>query len=410
MNLNGYAIRAVVHQDNNLHFYDQNKSGYDRCIGADAGIACTMFKHINASLVVKQSDDFGRIDVAGKPQGSVGDVLSSTVDIALFGTFIRDYWKLQTYPFHFHAIKILSLKDSVKYNDAIVVMFTLKVLLVLISSCLVGVFGLKYYFKLSSFAAASEILQMLTGTSYLIQQRISFGALILFSFQIYLFGITTFIQIFLSSSATVAYQNPYYIDSVEDLIESKYHVYGQKSHKELILQTEIRNRYHFDGYFGECAERLLKGDHIVCVHPELYVKLFLEESKLIHISKSNVAERSYSYTCREDFPLISKFNRILSHLKKGGFIAFFYKRYEDELIRKLREYDEEAVEALSVMNTAANFYILLISCAMAVFVFLFEIGLHKIKHLISRQRQFPWTTNAFIRRIQIMKRCILDVF
>ena len=55
------------------------------------------------------------------------------------------------------------------------------------------------------------------------------------------------------------------------------------------------------------------------------VEIFLDYSPEIYVSKSNLAERSFTYLCSEDSPLLYKFNRILRQMLEGGIIDNFYR-------------------------------------------------------------------------------------
>lgn len=137
-NLNTYGLKTVIPGDlRDEHGYDINKTGYARCNGFDLELLCTILKHINASMTVKLSSDTGFIDEKGEPHGARKDVLLENVEIDMQTAFLRDFCKMQTYPFHLDTLKIISLKDSSKNFSKFLYLFDEKVLAILIIICLV---------------------------------------------------------------------------------------------------------------------------------------------------------------------------------------------------------------------------------------------------------------------------------
>lgn len=66
------------------------------------------------------------------------------------------------------------------------------------------------------------------------------------------------------------------IDTTDDLVRSELQVYGTPHHKQMIVQEDIRSRYHFVNIFDECAtERLRKGDRVACIHYGGHIKAIL---------------------------------------------------------------------------------------------------------------------------------------
>lgn len=320
------------------------------------------------------------------------------MDTALNGYFIRDYWKFQTYPFCAQAITIVSLKESTSYVDAFVLILIVKAFLLFIASCIPYIISLKYILKVPMSMAALEFVRLLTGTANTKQSQAWFGRLILLALTICTFVISTFMQSYFSAISTVGYRGPT-IDSANDFIHSTHQLYGQQAHKELILQKDIRDRYNYDSYFGECAMRLSQGHRVACIYQKVFLKLFFEESERIHISKNNLIERSFAYTYAEDFPFISKLSWILLKLNQGGIIVFSYDRYDRELLRKLKKSDgDDAGKSLNVNDLIGNLHIILIiSWISASFAFLVEIALHKIEPFTLRHREFFWAKYTFSR-------------
>lgn len=103
-------------------------------------IVHTILKHINASSTVKLTPRVMHVDVN---KGMVQDVLTDTVDMTINSRFLRNYWKLQTYPVYLYSLNIMSLKYSTTFMEQLMSLFAVEVWLDLTTSCVVGVIMLR---------------------------------------------------------------------------------------------------------------------------------------------------------------------------------------------------------------------------------------------------------------------------
>ena len=78
---------------------------------------------MNATVTVQLSSSFGVIDDENRPQGPFKDVLTDNVDIVLNVCFLRDFWKMQSYPFYSTSFKIISLKNPMDSIDRVIFVF-----------------------------------------------------------------------------------------------------------------------------------------------------------------------------------------------------------------------------------------------------------------------------------------------
>lgn len=398
-NLKGFNVKAVVHQSANIISYYLNRSGYDRCmIEPTVIIGCTLLKHVNGNLTVKVRDTFSFIDVHadGRPQGSLEGVSSSSADILFYPSFIRGYWHQETYPFFTLRIKVISLKDFMTSTDVIGFTSTQRDWFYFIIGCFTFIVSLKYLLRLSMSTATLEFVRLVAGTAHVKQPKNVVRRMMLFILISHILVFSSFVQSFLTSTQTVVNRRPM-IDTPEDLIKSKLNIYGMPSHKELIPQEDIRNRHRSYRHHGECAKRLSRGERVACEHVEVYLKEFYAESEYTHISKGNLIERGVGFTTAEDFPLVSKFNYILSRLKEGGFIKLFYKRLEDRLQRILDSVavsDEATVlKGLGMKDSALIFCILVMSWFLGSFACFVEVVTHHTSNILRKKCSWPKYTS-----------------
>lgn len=131
-NLNGYNLRA---------FYSIDLSSaniaplisYSRCRYGKVEVICEVLKYINANVSTKISTDYS-IDEYRRPRGSLIEVLTGIMDIAIQTYYMGGFWKVQTYPFHTYNIKIMTLKESVTESGVVINYINLNVCLLLITS------------------------------------------------------------------------------------------------------------------------------------------------------------------------------------------------------------------------------------------------------------------------------------
>lgn len=356
------------------------------CNELKIGIACAVLDYLNVNLTVKESSSWGYIDGDGKPQGSVKDALSGTVDFSLTRYFICDYWNAQTYPIDYNGIKILSRNIKISFISEITFIFTHKVWLFTIISCLGCIVSLKHILNLSLSDAALEFTRMFSGAATLKEPRT--GRIIMIILLFYIFVIGSLIQSWLSAIDTAGYPS-LNIDSIYDLNQSKLQVYGEAWLADFIPLQNIRDHYTSVTYDDECPERLLKGDSIACLYELRMLIPYYMERERIHISSDNlITKASNAYNCAEDFPLKPTFNRILLKLKEGGFLQLLKDRYAHWLMRKYNKIP--AANGLGMRDLAIIFVTLLVTWVLAIFIFIVEISINKIKSLILMRKTYTY--------------------
>lgn len=367
-NLDGYNLKTALFRIPYVYEYNETKIGYDIFYGAHYTIICTILKHVNASITVKKSKSAGFLDGHGKPQHMLGDVLSSTVDLALNAYYQRDHWKVQSYPFSTSALKIISSTNSTGYLIEFPVSYKLKVLTGLIALSCICIIPLKYILQESTSEAGLDCLRMFVSAATRREPDEFSKKLFYLTLMFSLFTISSYIQSSLTAVNVVPDERSN-IDTVEELIGSGLSVYGRLNYKDLITDEEIRKRFHPDTIDG-CFNRLFKAEKIVCIYPDLFVKFYIYENQTTHISKGGLSERSLSYTFAEDSPLRSKFSWVLQKMSEAGLIRLFYERHNMYFLRNYAESNTE--ESLDMIKLKIVFYILMGGWLLAVLAFLLE--------------------------------------
>lgn len=402
-NLNGYNLKAVLWYERKVFRYDSTKLGYDKCRGTYLAIICDiLINHMNANITVKLSESAGFIDEYEQPHGSLEDVLSGTAQISMTPYFLRRYWKIQLYPYLEEEFKIVSANDLLQFSDRFFYIFNLKTWLFLVVSCFISVVILMHTLNEPTSEAALEFIRMLASTSTLRQPRNLSGKIFLINMVLIAFMIGSFIQGRLSSINTVEYRTS--IDTYEDLTQSNFPIYGLASHLNIFIDPLIRKRFHIMSSFEQCVDVLSKGDQITCAYAYNFLRHYIHETELIHISKNNIFRAGISYTCNVDSPFLSRMNRILSRINEGGFIALFYAR--DEPYSSKNSYGQDNLKmSLDIKNLITNFHILLAGWTCGIVAFLFELVIYWIKKRnIKLSRKFMQQKFYKLKKYVLLKK------
>lgn len=364
-----------------VYKYDKAATGYDRFSGCNYELLRTVLEYINANLTVKMSADFGFIDEQGVSHGMNRDVLSSTIDVIMSKFFLRDYWKVQAYPFNTGALTIISAKFSANYADKFLLIFNVKELVFLFVGCLVVIVSLNCMLQQSISETILEFLRAFIGTSTVTEPKTFWRKLFFISLLFIVFIINTYIQSDLHAFSIVPNQIPT-IDSIDDLLNSDFKIYGDLFSREIISNEQLRERYRALT-FSECIDRLLANGHIACIYVRPFAQLYIYENQTVHISKNDIVERYYTYTFAEDSPLLHKINLIISLMAEGGLMKLFQDHAKYHFLRS-RD-DREIEKGLGVDDLIVVFGILTAGSMLACFALLVEIAFKKIRKIHSRK-------------------------
>lgn len=374
-NLNGYNLKVAMYVNQVGYRYNRTKKGFNRMDGSGFNIICSALVHVNATITAKASAAYGFFNDNGVPQGPLKDVLSGSVDIYMSIHFLRDFWKQQVQTFHGGSLKIVTLKKSSNFSERFIQIFTVNVWIVVFLFTFVFIASFKFILKQKMSSAALEFMRIFTNTAILAEPLNTSARILLILCIIVMFNFSTFIQGCLSAVST-ARETRSTVDSADDLIKSAIPIYGVPSYKEIIRQKEIRERFDIIMNLMECFDRIRKGQEIACLYPGHTLGYYIYEDDIIHISKGNVFERTYTYTCAEDLPLLQTLNSLLLKLNEGGII----KRYFDlESLYFVKPRNEDKVIILKLEEQALTFGILVMGWISGMLLLCAEQIIHTIK-------------------------------
>ena len=340
-------MKVVLHKNKYNLRYDETKKGFERCTARHFIIPCTVLEQINATISVKLSNQIGGIDDDSRPDGTIRDILFNVVDVNFIHVYLRDYWKVQAYPFLSGAIKIISLRTPKDYTKNFFTAFTIQLLFLYIATCFGCIIALKYITKQPLSSAALNFIRLSLNLPLEIIATGSAVRIFLVILSIAAFDINSCIQSLLSTMQTAPnMESP--IDTLEDLIESDLTIVGSAGLKGMLWQDDIRNRYRIS-IISRCLDMILMGDRVACLGLESYLGYYLPGNASIHKSRNNVLERSSTYTLANDSPLLGTFSWVLSKMSEGGLIELFYAR-EQRYINSNIHHDKTSMNPVKPLD------------------------------------------------------------
>ena len=345
-------------------------------------IACTVFDKINATITVKLASLVGAVNDKNKAQGSIADVLSNVVDANLIHFFVRDYWKIQAYPRLSDEIKIVSLKTIENNTDNFLALFKNEASFYLIIILYVGcTVALKYIFKLTFSTALLNFVRMLVNMAIPIIPVDLASKILLVVLSFTMLATNSFVGSLLSAIETVP-KIPFEINTIDDLIRSNLTIAGPNTVLDMISsQSVIRERYRDYSDVRDCINDLLNGQRVTCISRKAILIYYLPANTSIHMSRGNLLERSVTYTLATDWPLLEKFDFVLSLISEAGLIDVFYGR-EKQYLRSNLYHSKRNIE---MEHLADHFLIIFRGWMLSGLIFLLEIltyliqaSLHKL--------------------------------
>lgn len=163
--------------------------------------------------------------------------------------------------------------------------------------------------------------------------------------------ISSYVQSDLTAMHTLPVQS-LTIDTVDDLIKSNVPIYGYSGYREMMLEEAIHERYIAINDSSYCFNHLFKRDHIACIFSNVFAKIHQQGSQNIHVSKTDLLQRSVTFNFGEDSPLLYEFSLMLIRMREGGFIEVIVERYNARPIGDSNENDLEISLDMSSFVTA----------------------------------------------------------
>ena len=330
-----------------------------------------VFDEINATITVKLANSVGTINDESKAEGSVADILSNVVDINLILFFVRDYWKVQAYPRLYDEINIISLMTFENDVDDLFALFNNEIWFFFVVISVGCTAALKYIFKLTLSTALLNFIRMLVNMSIPLIPIDLAAKILLMVLSFTMLVINSFVGSLLTATETVP-KIYFAINTMDDLIRSNLTIAGPSTYFDMISQSVIRERYRNYSDVTHCIKDLLNGHPVVCVFEKSIMDYYLPTNASIHKSKANLFERSTTYTVATDWPLLKKFNFVLSRISEAGLIDTLRRR--DERYMKSNLYNSK--RNVAMIHFFKRFKILFIGWLLSGLTFLLEIFIY----------------------------------
>lgn len=337
---------------------------------------------MNATVTVKIHKRLGFTDTDGEPHGFFRDIFSGDADFLLNIMALR-FWKVQTYPYEVDGLCFVSLEMPLNFVDKLLSVLPFKIWLCFAAASCVSILTLNHViFKEPALSLSIlEFFRMFAQSASIREPRDSIKRIFFIILLIMVFVTNSYIMGRLSSISTA----PDYtvINSVEDLLDSKFPIYGLEGFKALIGRSELLKRFRNDRS-GECRKLLLKGERVICLEVCKSLGAGQYDFPGVFASKNKIITRPEAFATSDDWPLYSKMNKLLLIMNDGGLNSLFRKRDELRFLHMLWEVDEN-VSFTDLEELYYCAYLYLGSCIAALHVFFLEILICKCKKMHFRQ-------------------------
>ncbi|KAJ8675312.1 hypothetical protein QAD02_011098 [Eretmocerus hayati] len=304
----GYSFKtSYMYPANILEEYDETKTGYERCSGTGAKPQCFVLNYINATLTAKRIKKSAFVNEDGNPDGALLDISTETIDSLFAAYYIRDYWRIQSYPFHAGEVKIVTYRKSMQIYDILTSSLNHRTSVTILSLYVFLLIVLKYSLNVSGSSLVMEYFRVLVGAATVTQPKRLAPRLVLIFLISAMAIVTTSFQGYLSALTTSS-QNMPVVDSLADLIESKLIPTGRFSYKDMISSQYKKDRYSVMEDYHECLTLMLDDAPIACIVQNELIPPKFDNDPRVHVSQNNFLERSITYTFSDDSPLLNKVN------------------------------------------------------------------------------------------------------
>ncbi|KAJ8679934.1 hypothetical protein QAD02_015721 [Eretmocerus hayati] len=373
----GYNFKTTYTHPPIIGFeYIENKTGYERCSGIGLKPLCLVLSYINATFTAKKIKSSGFVNKDGKPEGSLLDISTKTVDFLNEPYYLRGYWRIQTYPFYAGVIKIVTHKKPMTFRGLLIYYLNFQMLVTMILLYILLMVALKYSLNTSWSSVVMEYLRILVGAATIAKPQKSASRLTFIFVTLSMTIVTSCLQGYLSATRTSPENMPA-VDTETDLIESKLIPCGQSSLKDMISNEYLINLYIVINDQRECLRLMLNGSPIACIVDGILIPYTFDGDPRVHVSRNNFFERGVTLIYTENSPLSNKINQVLFYMREAGFIEFLWDKWK---LRVDDNYSEEENVCRSFMyeNEVTVVYTLCTVWSVSLIVFLIEIAYFNI--------------------------------
>ncbi|KAJ8675043.1 hypothetical protein QAD02_010829 [Eretmocerus hayati] len=305
--------------------YDQTRTGYTRCSGTRSKPLCFVLNYINATFTAKSVKGYAFVNKYGQPDGSLIDIQTEAIHFLFAPYYIRDYWRIQTYPFHAGEMKIVTYKKPMATSDIMISYLNLQTLVTILSLYFILLIILKYSLNTSWYSLVMEYLRVLVGATTVAKLKEWSRRLALIFLISAIAIVTSCFRGYLSALITFPQSRPV-VDSQADLIESRLVPKGRFSCKDTIFNEYLNNFYSVMENHHECLRLMLNRTPIACIMDEMLIPYTFDDDPRIHVSQANFLGRGWTFTFTDDSPLLNKMIQVLSWMREASFSELFWNK------------------------------------------------------------------------------------
>ncbi|KAK0174858.1 hypothetical protein PV327_010579 [Microctonus hyperodae] len=376
--LNGFAIQAVASVKYGDSWNDNEDYGADSMVQKlafpeDAHFLRDLLASMNASLNITY-DNPGFFK-NGKAMGYLKKIVDGTHDLSV--SVQKPFHNLSgTYPIVVLPVRLLTQKRNFLRPEEKVAAYYSTELLYLtgIILLLTYLFLVLSYEKEKYSSALFDILRLIFSSSLLLPfNKLSKRIFFVWIFQLIIILNTSF-QGNLSAFLTRPFR--YSIDTLQDLVTFNYDIYTPVAYGQLIDTVEVDALPIQFIPESDCGSYILNNSRAACLEAPSRMLSWTTQTEC-HISKTNVVELYITLWCRDDWPLLKKFDSDALFMIEAG--IYHYYRYKFLMvpleILNYKEMDETSARhrPISIDDLSFVFRLLAVGLALSIFAFMVEI-------------------------------------
>lgn len=380
--MDGFAIQAVASVKYGDSWSDDENYNADSmteklAFPEDAHFLRDLLASMNVTLDI--SYDYQGFWKNGKPMGYLKKIVDGTHDLSV--SVQKPFYNLSgIYPMAVLPVRLLTQKRNfLRPEEKIAAYYSTEILyLTGIILLLTYLFLVVSYEKEKYSSALFDILRLIFSASILLP----FNKLSKRIFFVWIFQLIVILNASFQSNLSAFLTRPfrYSIDTLHDLVTFNYDIYTPIAYGQLINTVEINNLPVKFISESDCGSYIVNNSHAACIEAPSRMLSWTTNTEC-HISKTNVVELYITLWCRDDWPLLKKFDSDALFMIEAG----IYKYYRNKFlmipleILYYKEIDETSARhrPISIDDLSFVFRLLAVGLAISIFAFVMEIILGK---------------------------------
>lgn len=369
--LSNYHVRIAginVYQNVLSHGKLLKRDGY----AFSKAVGNLIWRSLNAKATYKYFswDQMGEIGGDGIATGVLGDVLQGQFDGAIASGSDLGFWKNEMNLLRTTGLCFVTKKELVsiiqQFSDTFLITDFL-FFLVIFTTVLAF---LAYLLKMSYLEVGLDMIRAAVNASMIhIKPDSNMSESIFISLIFSFIILSSWLQSQFSAILVAPMSKYKNMSSATDLVKNGYKVYGDVYFAQFYYNTSLDGNIISIENSTKCLELMKNDDSAACIGYCDWTGIEIHESDKYHIFQDEFFSRYDVFPFPNDSPLLDRANRIYRRLFECGFIT-----YANNMEKLLFQSDHTTeFKSVPLYQLRYAFYSLIISCAIAFFIFSIEL-------------------------------------